>query len=688
MALINRTHIAAILGFLRGSSLSCGGLSVLGIAVLLLSTSPILAQQAEPTDLRHEHTGQRPDVQGYPIDWSNKHVHYRPGISLQEIRKIERDPRYWHQKAVTEHNAALANVRGKFDLDEFLDSLKDKRNKKKKKGDPLEVDWAVSLGTAAVAQNMSPAKFSYTGPASCSDWVAFALNATPSASQATLFAVNNLYGTANGCTANPAVLFSYQTLGAIATSPVISFFDSGLQVAYVDNEAGKATLVVLKYKSGDGTAAGAPVAVPGTGSQVRLQYSATTNTNSSPYIDFASDSAYVGDDSGKLYKISPIFGGGTPAQVWVTTLAGKLTGPVLDQLHDVVVVGSDNGKLYAQKVADGTALNTALQAGTGASTTVGIIVDAPVLVGGSTTDAFVTTDCNNVDGQHSGLVEAAVGPGTTFSLLATRTIGNGHITCSLTKLHAPALDDASYNFTAGNIYVCGTTSVNNGGPSNAVLPPTIYSFTFDPSTGALSSTPTDSVAPSNAVAADQCSPMTYFTSNSTQKIFWGMGSTDGTVNSTTVVAAGTLPAPAGITQDTVPPALGGTSGIVVDNASATSSLANIYFSAQAAGNITAPIGGTAGSCKSFTVSGANTAAGVVTLTVTAGGPHNFAIGNTIVVSGFTSTAASYNGTFVVSGIGATTITYSDSLATTVTSQAGHTASWGTCGFQLTQTGLN
>jgi len=259
----------------------------------------------------------------------------------------------------------------------------------KKKGS-LKADWAVSLGTGGMAQNMSPAKYSFTtgGTPSCSDWVVFALNTTPGNSQATLIAFNNLYGSAASpvCTTNPSVLFAYKTLGAIATSPVISFNDNGLQVAYVDNEAGIATLVVLKYKSGDGTAAAAPVAVPGTGSQVRLQYSTTTNTNSPLYVDFASDTAYVGDDGGTLYKISPVFGGGTPVTLATATLAGKLTGPVLDQIHNVVLVGSSNGDLYSRKVSDLTAAATALTVGDGSAS--GGIVDPPVIVTGTTTYAL------------------------------------------------------------------------------------------------------------------------------------------------------------------------------------------------------------------------------------------------------------------------------------------------------------
>jgi len=628
---------------------------------------------------------QRPEPAGYPIDWTSKHVIYRPGISLEEVQKIERDPRYWRQKFVTEHNAAIAT--GPREFRDIFRLLKDKKKPVPTPGDPLTVDWAVSLGTGNVAQNMYPAKYSFVtdGTPSCSDWVVFGLNVAPAANQATLFAVNNLYGTANGCTANPGVLFSYRTVGPIATSPVISFNDNGVQVAYVDNEGGKATLVVLKYKAGDGMAAAAPTSVPGAGSQVSFQYSATTNTNSSPYIDYVNDAVYIGDDGGKLYKISPVFGGGTPGLVWSATLAGKLTGPIWDQLHNVVLVASDNGKLYSQKGTDGTAaaVTSPLLVGTGA------IIDPPVVVTGTTSYAFVTDNCNaSGSGNNSSdsvLFEASVsGPtGSTFGQSAAVSIGNLHKACATNNFHAPALDDASYNGSAGFIYACGTVSAG-GNPGNGPFAPELYSFNFNPNNGSVGTTPADMVAPTGTTATDECSPITYFTNNSTAKIFWGMGSaTDGTANSATV-SAGSLPAANAITQDTTPNGVGGTSAIIIDNASATSSLANVYFSGRSAGNITA--GATPGSCKSFAVTGSNSGT-TVTLS---GASFNFSVGTTVVVAGFTGTPAFYNGTFVLTGATATSLTYTDTAAVSNTSQTGtgHTASWGTCGFQLTQSGLN
>jgi hypothetical protein len=53
-----------------------------------------------------------------------------------------------------------------------------------------------------------------------------------------------------------------------------------------------------------------------------------SNSNSSPWVDYSADTAYVGTDNGLLYKITPVFGGGHPALVNDPT---NLAGHGLDQ---------------------------------------------------------------------------------------------------------------------------------------------------------------------------------------------------------------------------------------------------------------------------------------------------------------------------------------------------------------------
>ena len=649
-------------------------LSIIAVILLGLAALPPAALA------QHEHDS----PVGFPLDWSHGHVIYRPGGNLEEVKKLETDPRYLRHQYEDRRKWEKA-----------ADDAASWRGESPKKGkrDTLTVDWAVSLANGSVAQSMSPAKWSVSGSGTpdCTDRVVFALNvagnsATVAGKQANLIAFDNLYGTANGCMAAPRVIFAYAlTTGPIPTSPVMSFYDNGAQIAFVANEGGHATLRVVTYSTtaSDGTAAGAPVAYPGTGTEVNLQYSTTTNSNSSPYIDYFEDAAYVGDDAGTLYRISPVFGGGPPVVQWTATLAGKLTGPILDLANGVVLVGSNNGSLYALNAADGTAAGTTntLAFGNGSS---GGIVDPPVIVAegsGLATNVFVTTGCN-VAGTLATLNEASETISGLTSL-ASATIGQAHNACPSNSLHAPALDDNAYNGLDGYIYACGT-AISSTGPSGGSQVPTLYSFAFPAGGGTIGTTPTSTNAPSSAATAPQCSPITYFTSNSASKIFMGIGgaSAGGVVESNTVSVAGVISA---ATRDTTPNGLGGTSGIVVDNDSATASLANVYFAGLTGGNVTA--GGIPGNCRSFTVSGRNSG---TTVTLTGTG-FNFSPGNTIVVSGFTgANHAPLNGTWVVaSTTGTTSLTYTDSNASgTHAAQAGHNARWGTCGFQLTQSGLN
>ena len=580
---------------------------------LSIAAAALLGLAALPPAALAQHENDHPT--GFPLDWSHSHVKYGTAGNLKDQQQFEKDPRYLrHQYEDRRKWEKLAD-----------DAASGRRHHHRRKGagDPMTVDWAVSLGNGWVAQNMSPAKFSTTGSTTpaCSDMVIYALNVAGSTTagsyQANLIGISNLYGTGNGCTSSPQVVFAYaDTAGAIATSPVMSYYDNGAQVAFVANDGGKATLHVVKYATvtGNGTSASAPVAmsgaVAGTGSQKTLAFPATTtaDTNSSPYVDYVNDAAYVGADNGTLYKISPVFGGGTPAVIWSVSLASgtKLTGPILDSANGVVLVGSSNGDLYAVNASTHATIGT-LAVGDGSTS--GGIVDPPVIVeeaSGQATYSFVTTGCSNATsgtGTSSALYEAS-DTSSALTSLASRPIGSGNTfflffntpRCATNNLHAPALDDASYSTGAtGYIYVCGTVT-QTPGASATTEPPEIYSFGF-PSGGGTISASGGTQAPSGLSAADECSPITYFTSNGpgTERLFGGVGQNGaGNVVASVPVIGGGIGVP---TTVGTPSGLGGTSGVIVDNASASASLANIYFSGLSQGNLSS------GNCTNFTVTG-------------------------------------------------------------------------------------
>jgi len=285
---------------------------------------------------------------------------------------------------------------------------------------------------------------------------------------------------------------------------------------------------------------------------------------------------------------------------------------------------------------------------------------------------FATAGCDSTSS--NGVFFEASETATTLVELAARAIGNSHNACAPNNIHAPAPDDASYNGSAGFIYVCGTRSVT--GSSGSPVAPELYSYSFPAGGGTIGASAAHTLTPGTATT-DQCSPLTYFTSNSTSKIFLGIGTAAAasSINSSTVTnATGAIGA---LTTVTSPNGLGGTSGIIVDNNNATDSLANVYFSGLSAGNVTG------GSCQTFTGLSASVSSG--TVTVTGSSSFNFAVGQTVVISGFGGT--NFNGTFTtVAGTDASHVKYTSSASGTP--GAAGQASWGVCGFQLTQSGLN
>ncbi len=265
-------------------------------------------------------------------------------------------------------------------------------------------DWAFSLGNGTVAENMFPAKFGFNlnaTPSCALDYVVYGLNvAGTTAGQANLVGLNNLYSGSGTpfCTghAAPTVYWAYNTSfasptkGVITTSPVLSL--DGSKVIFV--ESGGSTgpyLHVLVWKSGEGTVAAsvAPTHVlaagqgvsnctSGASCLVSILLNATTETitNSSPYYDYGSDTVYVGDDNGTLYKVTPVLGAGTPVVKTVSVAAGtKLTGATYDSGSGNVFVGSTNGVLSAVNASTFSSVAATNQIGdlpancTGGSTT-------------------------------------------------------------------------------------------------------------------------------------------------------------------------------------------------------------------------------------------------------------------------------------------------------------------------------
>lgn len=466
------------------------------------------------------------ETDGYPEDWSHHHVVFsEPGTlsdasgrgSFESWYKVVTDPRFAHQR----------RKRG-----EHPHKDRDRLNEETQK-EPLGRDWNAPLGGAGVAPGMFPAKwtFSTTAAPTCSDYVVFPVNkAGVAGSQPNIVAYTNLYvdGTSSAvCYGTlhiiaPTVLFSYFVgTGTVQTSPVLG--PSVGQVAYVESISGGSKFHVLKG-AGTGASNGTIVAPvgPGTGntaSDVAVTLSGGVSvTRSSPFYDYSSDVAYVGDDGGKLHKFTPVFNA-APAEViaggWpvtVSTQVGKiLTDPVHDGTSAKVYVGDSQGYLYSVSPTGVVTQSGQLGSGTG-------IVDSPIVDSVSKTVYVFVGD--NVGGTASAVFVFDISSGniTAGNTGSSVTVGIGSATV---PLYDGAFDNVYLTSPiqaqpVGSLYVCGNAGGN----------PALYKIPITYSSGpVLGSAVAGPVLASSNVG---CSPLTEFYNSSGTSTDWLFGGVPGT----------------------------------------------------------------------------------------------------------------------------------------------------------------
>ena len=455
---------------------------------------------------------------------------------------------------------------------------------------PSGAGWNFITGAGKVLIGNSPAEFTLdlANPSCTNDYVVFAVNAVGSSTQATVIGINGLYtgpGGAGGlCGANgqagPAPYFSYNTStltnGRIRTSSIISL--DGTKIAFVESNATTSVLHVLKFQGNpvgvacptnpnNGCGAKNP-AVPGVGNAARMvnvTYANANNTRSSPWMDYANDTIYVGANDGAIHKITGVFKG-TPTVVnsggWPVVVRTNipLSSPVEDPVTGKIFVGDNRGFLNSFSfVTPGTVSSLAI----GASAN-GLIQDSPLVDSGNgivfATSAF--------DGTGGALVEAST---STLAQLASVSLGLGSqkgVTPAVV-LYDGYVDNAYLNGgpAAGHMYACGT------GPADTT--PYLYRFPF--SAGKVIQ-PANSVTQIVSSTTARCSPMTEFFNASigvggTDFLFWG-------VTDTCVGTTGCVMSLSNGTTIQKTSEIGGTSAIVVDNDTTQPLTSNIYFSNQ------------------------------------------------------------------------------------------------------------
>jgi hypothetical protein len=511
---------------------------------------------------------------GYPQDWSQNHIVFSADGLAKHPDVIYKEPR------------VLQKVLQHFQVPTFgtFESAEPLSTSAKISGP--ENDWSVALSGRLVA-NAAPAKYSFypnTAPSCTADWVVFAL---AGANTANLVAFNNLYVNSAGtgyCPGKaPSVLFAYnvttQAGGKMTTSPVISV--DGTKIAFVESvpaggTAGAPAAAIFHVITWSATGTLKAPAIPTT-NMVSLTLASNANdTVSSPWVDYGTDTAYIGTDNGVLHEVTGVFKG-TPtldpvgSNFPVTVSAGlHLSPPVFDVVDNLVMVGSANGDLYQVNAASGVVI--ALPIGSGPNS--GIVAAPIVDITNGTT--FVIT-------ANVGYAAALVQVNThTMHQLAIAELGEGSSEKPSTAitLYEPTLSNAYYtNPTSGVITACGTGTTDTT--------PWQYVFGFASPTQMLEA-PSFKQQLTNSTAA-RCTGWTeFFNANlGTDFFFFGLtedcgdstgGAADGCIAEVENLSPTTIIAP--LTTATVS---GGPSGVTVDNYANTATYpeaSSIYFTAE------------------------------------------------------------------------------------------------------------
>lgn len=420
---------------------------------------------------------------GFPEDWSQRHLIFSNPGTFREAQergefgrwtKIVDDPRFLYQKM----QRSIATTTGPSLTTNDADLASGSDASAANKGGRLHRVWNVSLGAGGtVGAGNYPAKFSFNGAASCTDFAVFNTSLAGATGQATMIAFTNLYA---GCTGSPSVAWAYNTSTGdeVVTSTVLS--PSGNQIAFMSTNTSHGYLNVLYFQSGQGTAYNSPASPQNTTSTGSAYASCKTNTPtqsclfrvefanaandtvSSPYYDYSgSDTLWVGDATGKVHKFTGVFGGspleaGSP---WpASTASTVLTSALYDGTH--VFVGGANGMLYSVLAGTGAATASGKIAG-GLGITDAPLLDASagelyILVGDDNSSSCLFSFCSGVFQLPANFTAGATGNEVKFG--AGIEAGTSTI-----PLYVGTFDNIYYTQGAskGNLFVCTISGGND-----------------------------------------------------------------------------------------------------------------------------------------------------------------------------------------------------------------------------------
>ncbi len=305
--------------------------------------------------------------------------------------------------------------------------------------------------------------------------------------QANIVGFNNLYsGTPSSssfCSLTyPTFTFSYASgVGPVTTSPVISL--DGTEIAYIENDPNiGAILHVLtigtRTEHGSCTNSGTalPTCATGTGPMIPGSTSgsnatdfmvpllaafatatsptatAIPDTRSSPFVNYASDTLFVGDNTGHLYSVTPVFlgtpmlaGGNFP----VTVSSGNiLNSPVVDVSGTGdIFLGDSLSNTYEYNPA-GVIQGASVSIGNGTNGGIwdGAIVDS------TNQKVYFTTNCS----------ASGSSGNSALAQIPFTTTGLGVVVTSVSTQGSGCMSGAApqYGATPDNLYY--TQGINNG----------------------------------------------------------------------------------------------------------------------------------------------------------------------------------------------------------------------------------
>lgn len=376
-------------------------------------------------------------------------------------------------------------------------------------------------------------------------------------SQADLIGFNNLYaGSGSPLCAGytyPTFTFSYSAgVGPVWTSPVLSL--DGRKIAFVESNYVLGTILhVLTLGTGveygsctnSGTAAPTcataaviPGSTPGSNATDYMLpldlvggLSPESDGNSSPFVDYSNDVLYVGDSSGYLFSVSPIFEGGTPALrsgfPALISPGARLQSPVVD-VGNTGNVFIEDGNFDLYKVTNGGVIDGFISLGYGSA-------DAPV-VDSTNEVGYAVANCDEASTPSTVGVLVQFSTPTTGSPAVLATAGLSASSCGFVQIYN-ATPDNNY-FTKG---ISSSTPGNNGELLVAFenIPPSGELVQYQFTSGIMNATAeyTDSDNGNLGAGGHSFSPLTEFYGNDQAYAIGTMAQSGNTVTVTTTANA-------------------------------------------------------------------------------------------------------------------------------------------------------